>query len=235
MAETRTHLSPPQLAFDLELPPHFGRVDFLSAPPNEKALAMIEAWPQWPDQLLLLLGPVGSGKSHLAAIWAAEASAETIAAKDIASADLRGLLARRGLVVEDCEAIGSAEATLFHLINLARERKVSLLLTAGQRPDLWGLATADLVSRLRLAPAVELGPPDEALLEAVLVKLFCDRQLIVDATVVEYIARHIDRSLDLARGIVVELDREALARGRKVTRAMARDLLRQLRLGDDEE
>lgn len=233
MPETRSNRSPSQLAFDLELPPHFGREDFLAAPPNENALAMIEAWPRWPDQLFFLLGPAGSGKSHLAAIWAAKADAESVAAKDIASADLRGLLARPGLVIEDADEIASAEAPLFHLINLAREGTVSLLLTARQRPELWGIATADLLSRLRLAPVVELDAPDEALLEAVLVKLFCDRQLTVDASVIEYIARHIDRSLDLARAIVAQLDREALARGRKVTRAMARDLLRRLQLGGE--
>lgn len=223
-----------QLALDLELPPHFGRDDFLAAPPNEAALQMIEAWPDWPDQLMLLLGPPGSGKSHLAAIWAARAEADTISAKSLAAADLRALAARPALVLEDADEIGAAEATLFHLINMARERKTSLLLTARQRPDLWGLATADLLSRLRLAPAVELGPPDEALLNAVLVKLFCDRQLSVDAAVVDYIALHIDRSLDLARRVVALLDREALARGRKVTRAMARELLQGLQAGEDD-
>lgn len=225
--------SPSQLAFDLELPPHFGRDDFLAAPPNQNALALIETWPRWPDELLFLLGPAGSGKSHLAAIWAAKADAEIVAAKDIASTDLRGLLARPGLVIEDADKLVS-EAPLFHLINLAREGGISILLTARQRPELWGLATADLLSRLRLAPVAELGAPNEALLEAVLVKLFCDRQLVVDANVIEYIARHIDRSLDLARGIVAQLDREGLAQGRKVTRAMARDLLQRLQLGDDE-
>jgi chromosomal replication initiation ATPase DnaA len=234
MAETRSNPASLQLAFDLELPPHFGRDDFLAAPPNENALAMIDAWPQWPDELLFLLGPAGSGKSHLAAIWAAKADAEVVAAKDIASADLRGLLARQGLVIEDADEIGSTEAPLFHLINLAREGGISILLTARQRPELWGLATPDLLSRLRLAPVVELGAPEEALLEAVLVKLFCDRQLVVDANVIEYITRHIDRSLDLARAIVAQVDREALARGRKVTRAMARDLLQRPQLGDDE-
>ncbi len=219
-----------QLALDLELAPHFGRDDFLVSPANAVALQMIEAWPQWPDQLLLLLGPPGAGKSHLAAVWAATMGAETItgamlARADLSPADLVALAAHPALVVEDAEGIGRGEANLFHLLNLVREGKTSLLLTARQRPELWGLATADLLSRLRLAPAVELGAPDDALLNAVLVKLFCDRQLIVDATVIDYIALHIDRSLDMARRIVALLDREALARGRKVTRAMARELL----------
>lgn len=223
-----------QLALDLELPAHFGREDFLAAPANASALHMIEAWPDWPDQLLLLLGPPGSGKSHLAAIWAKRADAETVAVKTLGETDLFALAEKPALVLEDAEEIGAAEAPLFHLINLVRERKASLLLTAQQRPASWGLATPDLLSRLRLAPAVELEPPGDALLKAGLVKLFNDRQLSVDAAVVDYIALHIDRSFDIARRIVALLDREALARGGKVTRAMARALLRGLRIDDDE-
>ncbi len=223
-----------QLVLELELPPHFGRDDFLVSPANAAALRMIEAWPEWPDELLLLIGPPGAGKSHLAAIWAARAGADIISGPLLAEADLMALAARPALVIENAEAVGAAEANLFHLINLARECKTGLLLTAARRPEFWRLATADLLSRLRLAPAVELGPPDEALLNAVLVKLFCDRQLVVDAAVVDYIALHIDRSLDMARRIVALLDREGLARSGKVTRAMARELLQGLRAEDDE-
>ncbi len=118
---------------------------------------------------------------------------------------------------------------------MAREQQISLVFTARQRPELWGLKTADLLSRLRLAPALELGAPDDALLKAVLVKLFCDRQIIVDATVIDTLALHIDRSLDLARRLVALLDREALASGRKVTRAMVRDLLDRFDFGEDED
>lgn len=223
-----------QLTLDLELPAHFGRDDFLVASANAAALRMIEAWPDWPDQLLLLLGPAGAGKSHLAAIWAARADAETVAIRTLAEADLFALAEKPALVLEDAEEIGAAEAPLFHLINLVRERKASLLLTARQRPAAWGVETPDLLSRLRLAPVVELEPPDDALLKAGLVKLFNDRQLSVDTAVVDYIALHIDRSFDIARRIVALLDREALARGGKVTRAMARALLRGLRIDDNE-
>jgi len=236
MAETpsRGKADRRQLALDLELPAHFGRDDFLVSGANEAAYRMIEAWPQWPDPLLLLLGAPGSGKSHLAAIWAARAGADVISARDLAGADLMRLAARAALVVEDGETIGAAEASLFHLINLMRERKASLLLTTALRPELWGLATADLLSRLRLAPIVELGLPDDALLTSVLVKLFYDRQLSVDASVIDYIALHIDRSLDMARRIVALLDREGLARGTRVTRAMARDIVRSLSGASDE-
>ncbi|MGA3304211.1 MAG: hypothetical protein ABSC72_13125 [Methylovirgula sp.] len=224
-----------QLALDLDLPPHFGREDFLAAPCNEAALAMIEAWPQWPDTLLFLLGPAGAGKTHLAAIWAERAGAAVIEAQDLASADLPSLATRSALVIDNADRIGAAEAALFHLLNMAREHGITLVFTARQRPELWGLKTADLLSRLRLAPALELGAPDEALLKAVLVKLFCDRQIIVDATVIDTLALHIDRSLDLARRLVALLDREALASGRKVTRAMVRDLLDRFDFGEDED
>lgn len=223
-----------QLTLDLELPSHFGRDDFLVSAANASALRMIEAWPEWPDSVMLLLGSPGAGKSHLAAIWAARAGADIISASALKETDFATLAASPALVIENAEAIGPAEAALFHLLNLARERKTSMLFTARQRPDLWGLATADLLSRLRLAPAVELGTPDDAFLNAVLVKLFCDRQLIVDASVVDYIALHIDRSLDTARYVVARLDREGLARGGKVTRSLARDLLQSLDAADDE-
>lgn len=223
-----------QFTLDLELPPHFGRDDFLVSATNASALRMIEAWPEWPDSVMLLLGAPGTGKSHLAAIWAARAGADIISASALIETDFATLATRPALVIENADVIGAAETDLFHLLNLARERKTSMLFTAQRRPELWGLATADLLSRLRLAPAVELGTPDDAFLNAVLVKLFCDRQLIVDAAVVDYIALHIDRSLDMARCVVALLDREGLARGGKVTRTMARELLQSLPSVDEE-
>ena len=196
---------------------------------------MIEAWPKWPDTLLFLFGPAGAGKTHLATIWTERAGAAILEAKDLASADLPSLATRSALVIDNADRIGAAEAPLFHLLNMAREQRINLVFTARQRPELWGLKTADLLSRLRLAPAAELSAPDEALLKAVLVKLFCDRQIIVDATVIDTLALHIDRSLDLARRIVALLDREALASGRKVTRAMVRELLDRFDFGADED
>ncbi len=217
-----------QLGLELPLDPHFSRDDFLVSRSNAAALQMIEAWPHWPDNVLLLIGAPGSGKSHLAAIWAARAGAEIFSGARLAETDVTGLTAlaaKPALVVDDADALGGAEAPLFHLLNLARQEKQSLLLTARQPPDLWGLTTPDLLSRLRLAPVVELGAPDDELLRAVLHKLFRDRQLLVDATVVDYIALHIDRSLDVARAVVEALDQTALARGSAITRALARELL----------
>jgi len=217
--------APKQLAFDLALAPRYGREDFLVSPSNEPAYTLIERWPDWPDKVLLLLGPRGSGKSHLGAIWADTAHAWTVDAFEITADKVPYLLSNGTLLIEDADGADRDEAALFHLMNLARERGASVLITASAQPDQWGLRIPDLLSRLRLAPSVSLEPPDDPLLKAVLVKLFVDRQLVVDTSVVDYIALRIERSLARASEIVMELDREALSRGRRITRTMAASLL----------
>ena len=218
---------PRQLPFDLPAVPRYGRADFLVGPPNRTAFEMIERWPDWPDRMLLLVGPTGAGKTHLASIWAERAQAKCLPAAALRDAEVPTLVAAPALLIEDAEDATGAEKALFHLVNLVRESQSFLILTARRRPDLWGLATPDLLSRLRLAPVVEIGAPDDALIRDVLVKLFGDRQLIVDRSVVEYLALRIERSIDAARRIVDALDREALALGRAVTRPMAADILRK--------
>jgi chromosomal replication initiation ATPase DnaA len=217
--------APKQLAFDLALDPRYGREDFLVSPSNEQAYARIESWPNWPDTVLLLHGPRGSGKSHLASIWASLAKGWTTDAFEVAGDRVPHLVSAGALVIEDADRADRDEPALFHLLNLARERKAFLLFTCAEPPALWGLRTPDLLSRLRLAPSVSLGPPDEALLKAVLVKLFVDRQLVVDTTVVDYISLRIERSLARAAEVVADLDREALSRGRRITRPMAASIL----------
>lgn len=217
--------TPRQLTFDLPLDPRFGREDFLVSPSNEQAYARIESWPAWNDTVLLLNGPRGSGKSHLAAIWAATAHAWTVDAFEIVSEKVPHLISNGALAIEDIDRADRDEAALFHLLNLAREKRAFILLTCEKSPDNWGLRTADLLSRLRLAPSVSIGAPDDALLKAVLVKLFVDRQLVVDTSVVDYIALRIERSLAKADEFVTILDKEALSRGRRVSRAMAAEIL----------
>ena len=216
-----------QLIFDLPLEPRFGRGDFLVSACNETAFEMIDRWPQWPDRVLLLIGPTGAGKSHLGAIWAARANAPVIAAASLARGEFDRLAAPGALLLENTDQIDGGEAELFHLLNRVRDTGGWMLATAGRWPDSWGLTTPDLLSRLRLAPAVEIGAPDDALVRAVLVKLFSDRQLNIDTNLIDYLAVRIERSLDAARAVVARLDRAALIRNRPVTRALAAELFQE--------
>ncbi|WP_293858460.1 DnaA/Hda family protein [uncultured Alsobacter sp.] len=217
---------PRQLALDLPFETRLDAEDFLVSPANEEAYGVVEAWPDWPDPVLLMVGPEGAGKSHLAAIWAARSHAWTVARAALRDADVPRLASTGALVLEDCDQAHGHEDALFHLLNLVRERRTFLLMTARHAPEAWGLATADILSRLRLAPRVQLGAPDDGLLKAVLVKLFLDRQLVIDTTVVDYIAQRIERSIPAARAVVDGLDRLALERGRRITRALAGEILR---------
>lgn len=228
---------PKQLAFDLPADPRYGREDFLVGPANEAAYGLVEAWPNWPDTVCVLTGPPGSGKSHLASIWATRAHAWTASVAEVQAARVPHLVSNGALVIEDIDRPeGRDEAALFHLLNLAREHGSPVLVTAAQAVEAMGLATADLRSRLRLAPGATILAPDDALLRAVLVKLFVDRQLVVDLAVVEALALRIDRSFGLARQVVSELDRDALGRGRRITRPLALAVLARLGLDatDDE-
>ena len=160
-------------------------------------------------------------------MWAERAGARVLSATDLEGADLRRL-AERPALIEDIDRRSRAEAPLFHLLNLVRDGAASVLLTARTEPAAWGLRTADLLSRLRLAPVISIGAPDDALLRAVLVKLFADRQLLVDESVVGYLVHHLDRSLGAARAAVDALDRTALALNRRVTRAMTARVVEEM-------
>ena len=218
--------APRQLALALPHAESFAREDFLTGAPNEAALAMIERWPDWPDRALALVGPEGAGKSHLAAIWAETAGARRVSARALGETNLIGALATGALVIEDAPA-RLDERALFHLLNLIREEEAYLLITARVAPARWSVALPDLASRLRAVPTVALSAPDDALLRAVLVKLFADRQLGVDSSLVSYLTTRIERSFAAARAAVETLDREALRMQRPVTRALAAELLRE--------
>jgi chromosomal replication initiation ATPase DnaA len=218
---------PRQLALALEHAESFAREDFLGGPSNAAALALLENWADWPGRAVLLVGPDGSGKSHLAAIWARESGARFLGARALATASLPAALATGALVVEDLAEGGFDERALFHLVNLAREVQAYLMLTARSAPAGWNLAVRDLASRLKAMPLATLAPPDDALLRAVLVKLFGDRQLAVDEGLVGYVATRIERSFAAARAVVAQLDHEAMVRQRPLTRALAAEVLRE--------
>ncbi|MFN4202797.1 MAG: chromosomal replication initiator DnaA [Tabrizicola sp.] len=212
-----------QLAFDLPAAEAMTRDAFFVAPSNALALRTVEHWQDWPGRKLLILGPEGSGKTHLAHIWAAQAGAEILAAETLADTDLASL-SGRPVVIEDANRIGAAEALLFHLHNLATSG-AALLLTARTPPRDWGLALPDLLSRMQATQIARLEAPDDALLSAVLVKLFADRQVQVPANLIPYLVSRIPRSIGAARAVVAALDARALAEGRPITRALASGFL----------
>jgi chromosomal replication initiation ATPase DnaA len=221
-----TAFGPRQLVLALDHAVSFAREDFLRGPSNAAALTLIEQWPDWPDRVMALVGPQGAGKSHLAAIWAEITGARVLSAKLLRDTDLPSALATGALVVEDLEPEGLDERALFHLINLAREERAYMLLTARSAPAAFPVHIRDLHSRLRALPSVSLAPPDDALLRSLLVKLAADRQLAVDEPLVNYLANRIERSFVAAHAAVVRLDEEAMRQHRPVTRALAAELFR---------
>ncbi|MDO5646422.1 chromosomal replication initiator DnaA [Paracoccus sp. (in: a-proteobacteria)] len=221
-----------QLTLDLTTPPAHARADFLPAAANVDALAMLDRPQDWPQGRLLLVGPEGSGKTHLAAFWAAENGARRVSAASLRP-DMADHLATQGgaVVVEDADHAGhaaGAEQALFHLWNLCGPRDCLLLLTARTAPRDWGLVLPDLRSRMDAMPQMRLLPPDETLLAAVLVKLFADRQLTVPAGLIDWLVLRMDRDLGLARRLVAAMDRAAMADKSPITRRIAADLLDKL-------
>lgn len=216
-----------QLPLDFDFPPRFGADDFLVSPNNVVAFETLRDWPAWPSRILLLVGCEGSGKSHLSTIWAERAAARRLDGADLGSLDPYRLAATPSLI-DGVDRVGNAEAALFHALNVVRERGQYLLMTAQSPPDRWGLKLNDLLSRLRVAPLLRLDPPDDHLLRAVFVKLFVDRQLVVDTSVVDYLVLRTDRSLAAARRIVDALDRASLADQRRITRPVASRVLAEL-------
>lgn len=209
-----------QIPLDLPIAERRGRDDWIVSDANVEATALIERFPDWPGDVVLVTGPVGAGKSHLAHVFAGLSGAVILPAADLATRDPVELARHPALVVEDLGE-GVDETALFHLLNAARQAGGRVLLTAATPPSEWGLRLADLASRLRAATPVALREPDDALLEALLAKLFSDRQTMVDPSVIAFLARRMERSFAAAHDLVAALDREALAAKTPITRAVA--------------
>jgi len=221
-----TRVQPRQLAFALPHAESLTRDNFLEGPANEAGLALVDSWPDWPNRIMLLVGPEGSGKSHLASIWAEQAGARSVSAHALTAATVPGALATGALVVEDLKPGDFDERAMFHLMNLAREDEAFVLMTARVAPSAFEVELRDLRSRLRAVPTVQLLPPDDLLFRGLIVKFCADRQMSIDETVVSYLTSRIERSYSAARQAVDLLDTEALRLGRPVTRALAAELLR---------
>lgn len=223
-----------QFLLPLPAAPRFGREDFLVGPANESAFAYIERWPRWLSPAAILIGPPGSGKSHLATIFAQEAGARILRADHLESADVPHHAHARALVLEDADRFPPDEVALFHLLNLARETGLSLVITARAAPDGWHIRTPDLLSRLRAQPLLMLSEPGDALLAGLFVKHFADRQVHVDAQVVSYAMARIERSYEAVQALVEALDRQSMLRKKPIGRAMVAEIL-GTRAGDEPE
>lgn len=219
-------VQPKQLALALPHAESLSRDNFLEGPCNAQALALVDSWPDWPNRIMMLCGPEGGGKSHLAAIWAEEAGARSISAHLLTAANVPGALATGAVVVDDLDPATLDHRALFHLLNLAREDGAYVLMTCRLPQTLFDIELRDLQSRLRAVPVVTLDPPDDALLRALIVKFCADRQMSVDEALVSYLVTRIERSFTAARHAVALLDTEALRRRRPVTRALAAEMLR---------
>ncbi len=216
-----------QLPLDLPHVVSFHREDFLESKSNALALALVERWPDWPNNYAAIVGPHGSGKSHLASIWAERSGARTLPAHFLNREEVPRALATGALVVENLAPGNYDEHALFHLFNLAKEDDASLLFTSTNPLESGIAGLADLASRLRTVAVAKLDAPDDALIAAVLVKLFADRQIDVDQDLIAYLLPRMERSLGSARELVSKIDEAALAAGRPVTRAFVSALFRE--------
>lgn len=229
MSREVSDLSQRQLPLDLPHRPALGRDDFWVSESNAQAVALIDQWPDWPESAVLLTGPSGSGKTHLAEVWRMASGALRAQANDIKSLSVPELLSTGALVIEDVPGSEIDEPGFFHLLNLAREQKASLLITAENMPAHWGIGLPDLLSRLNALTPALLVEPDDMLLRAVLAKLFKDRQLAVSEAVYDYLLVRMERSLGAARDLVAVLDQKALAEHAAITpRFVARVLKNEL-------
>lgn len=218
-----------QLTFDLGHRSALGRDDFLVAQGNQDAVSWIDLWPEWPAPALILYGPAACGKTHLAAVWRAQAGAVAIDPESLSTQSADTLFAQgEHLLIDPVDHwIGdrAAETTLFHLYNLAKENQRTILMTMRVPPVRLSFAIPDLASRMRAAPGVAIQAPDETLLGAVLVKMFADRQIQISEDVLNYILPRMERSFAMARDLVEKTDQLALAEKRPVSVPLIRHVL----------
>ncbi len=222
-----------QLALDFDHRPSLGGEDFLIAPPNAEAVRWLDAWPDWPGPALVIFGPAGSGKTHLAQVFQAKSNACRVTPADLGESQPPAYLGDApAAILEDADGVcgpggGGPEEAVLHLYNHLAESGRHLMLTAKQPPARWGIGLKDLASRLNTASQAGIGAPDDALIAAVLVKQFADRQLNIDADVISFMLTRMERSFEAARAMVAAIDALALRERRNITVALVRQVLDQ--------
>jgi chromosomal replication initiation ATPase DnaA len=221
---------PRQLPLDLEHAAGVSRDDLVVSRANAEAAALIDRWPDWPSPVVVLAGPPGAGKSHLAAIWRDVSGAEALDARNLGN----HIGADRPILIDAIDAAPLDDPALFHLINAVRASATHLLMTSRRFPAAWGATLPDLVSRLKAATVVEIAEPDDLLLSGVITKLFADRQVEVEPHVVDYLVRRIERSLATAARVVGRLDHAALEQKARITRSLAAEVVTAMDQGQGE-
>lgn len=207
-----------------------GREDFLLAPCNMSAVAMLDRWPDWPNKALLISGPAGSGKSHLAEVWRQVSLARLVLGPNLVFENLPALLSAPGLILDEADCCD--EQTLFHLLSFTRADGAGLLLFSRLAPPVWPIRRDDLASRIRSLAWAKLDEPDETLLAQLLVKRLSDRQIApVSADIIRYVIERTERSYRAIERVAERLDHESLGRKKGLTIAVARDVMRDLALG----
>jgi chromosomal replication initiation ATPase DnaA len=229
---TSRHEKPQQLPLAFGHDAASGRDDLVISDPVSAAASIVDRWPDWASPVVIITGPEGSGKSHLAEVWRKKSGARRVSLQPGGGAvEAAGL---GPVLFEDADRVGFDETELFHLINAVRSASQTLLITARSWPLAWGVILPDLTSRLKAATTVEIGAPDDMLLSQILVKLFADRQLQPEDKLVAYIVSRMERSLAAAQMIVDRLDTLALARATKISRSLAAEVLNELSGHEDD-
>jgi chromosomal replication initiation ATPase DnaA len=195
---------PRQLPLGLERAPSWAAEDFIVSGANAAAVEALAGWADWPGGRLALIGPAGSGKTHLARAWAADTGA-------------------RAILIEDADRKADEEA-LFHLINQADAGK-SVLITGRREPAAWPARLPDLRSRLNALTVAHIAAPDDAILIGLMRRFFSERNIKASEDLLEYMIRRIERSASAARKVVRRLDELAMAEKREVTRTLAKRIL----------
>ncbi|MDO6963735.1 DnaA regulatory inactivator HdaA [Rhizobium alvei] len=233
---THSHRSgkkgPDQLPLAFPVESAAGREDLVVSDPVSAAAAIIDRWPDWPSPVVIITGPQGSGKTHLAQVW--QDFSHAVAIHPDGSGEAVPLAGAGPVLFEDADRRGFDETEFFHVINAVRSAGTTLLVTARAWPLSWGVRLPDLSSRLKAATTVEIGPPDDLLLTQIFFKLFADRQLVIDERLVAYMVSRMERSLASAQAIVERLDLLALARGTRITRSLVAEVLDEV-AGEDQD
>lgn len=218
-----------QLPLSLSHSTKFYSDDLVVTKSNISAYELIEHWPDWPMPVAVLVGPNGSGKTHFSSVWANIAYALKLQPDRLGDA-IAAATKGQAILIEDVDAGPLDEIALFHLINSIKQvhpfkSNTTLLLTSSSAPVNWNVKLDDLKSRLKAVTLATIEQPDDELLTSVAFKLFADRQITVDPSVIGFLVSRCERSLFALGKIIDSVDRLALQRKSKVTKALISDVI----------